>query len=199
VPRGGSRSDERGLMRVLSKAGSSDLADLLRRVAAKDRAAFADLYAATSAKLLGVILRILQRRGISEEVLQEVYVKVWERAADYNPAKGSPIGWLATIARNRALDEVRRKAPQSIEDTPEALDVMSDTLDQLSRMEQSEDLQKLVACLDKLEGKRREMVVLAYCHGLSRDDLSQRFSAPVATIKTWLHRSLAQLRTCLSQ
>ena len=83
-------------MRVLSKAGSSDLADLLRRVAAKDRAAFADLYAATSAKLLGVILRILHRRSVSEEVLQEVYVKVWERAADYNPAKGSPIGWLAT-------------------------------------------------------------------------------------------------------
>jgi RNA polymerase sigma-70 factor (ECF subfamily) len=186
-------------MRVLSKAGNSDLADLLRRVAAKDRAAFADLYAATSAKLLGVILRILQRRSISEEVLQEVYVKVWERAADYHPARGSPIGWLATIARNRALDEVRRKAPRSIEDTPEALEVMSDTLDQLSRMEQGEDLQKLAACLDKLEGKRREMVVLAYCHGLSREELAQQFSAPVATIKTWLHRSLAQLRTCLSQ
>jgi RNA polymerase sigma-70 factor (ECF subfamily) len=83
--------------------------------------------------------------------------------------------------------------------SPEALEDMSDTLDQLTRMEQSEDLQKLAACLDKLEGNRREMVVLAYCHGLSREDLSRRFSAPVATIKTWLHRSLAQLRTCLSQ
>lgn len=186
-------------MRVLSKTGSSDVADLLRRVAAKDRAAFAELYAATSSKLLGVILRILKRRSISEEVLQEVYVKVWERAADYNPAKGSPVGWLATIARNRALDEVRRKTPQSIEETPEALEVMSDTLDQLSRIEQGEDLRKLTACLDRLEGNRREMVVLAYCHGLSREDLSRRFSAPVATIKTWLHRSLAQLRTCLSQ
>ncbi len=186
-------------MRVLSKVGGSDLVDLLARVAAKDRAAFADLYAATSSKLLGVILRILQRRSLSEEVLQEVYVKIWERAADYNPAKGSPIGWLATIARNRALDEVRRKNPQSIEDTPEALDVMSDTLDQLSLMEQSEDLNRLVACLDKLEGNRREIVVLAYCYGLSREDLSRRYSAPVPTIKTWLHRSLAQLRTCLSQ
>lgn len=186
-------------MRVLSKAGSSEVTDLLRRVADKDRVAFAELYAATSSKLLGVILRILQRRSISEEVLQEVYVKVWERAADYNPAKGSAVGWMATIARNRALDEVRRKNPQSLEDTPEALEVMSDTLDQLSRIEHGEDLQKLMACLDKLEGNRREMVVLAYCHGLSREDLSRRFSAPVATIKTWLHRSLAQLRTCLSQ
>lgn len=186
-------------MRVLSKAGSSDVADLLRRVAAKDRAAFAELYAATSSKLLGVILRILQRRSIAEEVLQEVYVKIWARAADYNPARGSPIGWLAAIARNRALDEVRRKVPQSIEDTPEALDVMSDTLDQLTQLEQHEDLRKLAACLDKLEGNRREMVVLAYCHGLSREDLSRRFAAPVPTIKTWLHRSLAQLRACLSQ
>lgn len=186
-------------MHVVSKPGISNVADLLRRVAAKDRVAFAELYAATSSKLLGVILRILSRRSISEEVLQEVYVKVWERAADYNPAKGSPVGWLATIARNRALDEVRRKTPQSIEDTPEALDVMSDTLDQLSRMEQGEDLQRLMACLDKLEGNRREIVVLAYCHGLSREDLSRQFSAPVPTIKTWLHRSLAQLRTCLSQ
>jgi RNA polymerase sigma-70 factor (ECF subfamily) len=73
-------------MHVLSKLGSSNVADLLRRVAAKDRAAFAELYATTSSKLLGVILRILQRRSISEEVLQEVYVKIWERAADYNPA-----------------------------------------------------------------------------------------------------------------
>ena len=113
--------------------------------------------------------------------------------------RGSPIGWLAAIARNRALDEVRRKVPQSIEDTPEALDVMSDTLDQLTQLEQHEDLRKLAACLDKLEGNRREMVVLAYCHGLSREDLSRRFAAPVPTIKTWLHRSLAQLRACLSQ
>ncbi len=186
-------------MRVLSKTGSSEVADLLRRVAGKDRAAFGELYATTSSKLLGVILRILQRRSISEEVLQEVYVKVWERAGDYNPAKGSAVGWMAAIARNRALDEVRRKAPQSLEDTPEALDVMSDTLDQLTRIEQGEDLQKLMACLDKLDGNRREIVVLAYCHGLSREDLSRRFSAPVPTIKTWLHRSLAQLRTCLSQ
>lgn len=184
-------------MRVVSKPGSSNMADLLQRVAAKDRVAFTKLYDATSSKLLGVVLRILSRRSVSEEVLQEVYVKVWERASDYNPTKGSPMAWMATIARNRALDEVRRKTPQSIEETPEVLDVASDTQDQLSQMEHSEDLHKLVKCLDRLEGNRREIVVLAYCHGLSREDLSRRFATPVPTIKTWLHRSLAQLRNCL--
>ncbi len=102
-----------------------EISSLLARVARKDRAAFAAVYQATSAKLYGIVLRILKRRDIADEVLQEVYVKIWERAADFDPKMASPITWMATIARNRALDEVRRKKPDSIEDHPEVLDIAS--------------------------------------------------------------------------
>jgi len=90
------------------------LTELLARVATRDRVAFRQFYEATSSKLYGIVLRILRRRDIADEVLQEVYVKVWERAADFNPTVASPITWLAAIARNRALDEVRRRQAVSI-------------------------------------------------------------------------------------
>ena len=85
-----------------------ELSELLAQVARRDRQAFAAMYAATSAKLFGIIVRILGRRDLAEEVLQEVYVKIWERAGDFDPSRASPITWLATIARNRALDEIGR-------------------------------------------------------------------------------------------
>ena len=81
-------------------ASTQDISALLQRVARQDRAAFAEVYRTTSAKLYGVVLRILHRRDIADEVLQEVYVKIWERAADFNPDRASPISWMAAIARN---------------------------------------------------------------------------------------------------
>jgi RNA polymerase sigma-70 factor (ECF subfamily) len=179
------------------KPTAVDLADLLARVAARDREAFAAVYKATSAKLWGIVVRILPRRDIAEDVLQDVYVRIWERAVSFDPAKASPITWMATIARNRAIDEVRRKSPVSIEDTPESLEVEQDAPSPLDNTQMSEDLRRLQQCLQGLDPERREIVLLAYYNGLSRDELAKRFSHPVATIKTWLHRSLAQLRKCL--
>lgn len=176
---------------------AAELSALIARVAAKDRAAFAAVYEATSAKLFGIAVRILGRREVAEEVLQEVYVRIWERAGDFDPARASPITWMATITRNRALDEVRRRAPVSIEDTPEALDVADGGEDPLAQLTRSEEGRRLLACIGKLEQDRREIVLLAYYQGMSREALAQRFGRPVATIKTWLHRSLAQLRQCL--
>ena len=176
-----------------------ELSELLAQVARRDRQAFAAMYAATSAKLFGIIVRILGRRDLAEEVLQEVYVKIWERAGDFDPSRASPITWLATIARNRALDEVRRKSAVSIEVTPEALEVASEEPDPLAALASSEEFKRLLACMQGLEPERRDMVLLAYYHGTSRDELAARFKAPVATIKTWLHRSLRQLRECLGQ
>ncbi len=173
------------------------LADLMARVAARDRSAFSELYQATSAKLLGIIIRILHRRDISEEVLQEVYVKIWNRASDFDPARASPIAWMAAIARNRALDEVRRVQPVSIEEAPEALELPDPSANISEEVERNEDLRRLLGCLDGLEPEKREIVLLAYYRGETREALAARFDRPVATIKTWLHRSLAQLRTCL--
>jgi RNA polymerase sigma-70 factor, ECF subfamily len=175
-----------------------EISSLLARVARKDRAAFQAVYQASSAKLYGIVLRILKRRDIADEVLQEVYVKIWERAGDFDPKMASPITWMATIARNRALDEVRRKKPDSIEDHPELLDVASQEELAIDGIMRGEDGKRLYDCLSRLEPDRAQMIVLAYCEGLSREDLGSRYGQPVNTIKTWLRRSLQQLRTCLS-
>jgi len=181
-----------------SSGAGDDLTHLLRRVAARDAAAFAALYKQTSAKLYGVVARILNRSDIAADVLQEAYVRVWEKAGEFDPVKGSAIAWMATIARNRALDEVRRVRPASLEDQPESFEPAADEVDPLAARERSEGLARLIDCLQGLDEEKRAIVLLAYYRGSSREALAKRFGRPVATIKTWLHRSLAQLRDCLS-
>ena len=181
-----------------SSGAGDDLTHLLRRVAARDAAAFAALYKQTSAKLYGVVARILTRSDVAADVLQEVYVRVWEKAGEFDPVKGSAVAWMATIARNRALDEVRRVRPASLEDQPESFEPAADEVDPLAKRERSEGLARLIDCLQGLDEEKRAIVLLAYYRGSSREALAKRFGRPVATIKTWLHRSLAQLRDCLS-
>lgn len=174
-----------------------NLVNLMKSVAAQDRAAFAALYKVTSAKLYGIILRILPGKGMADEIMQEVYVKIWNRAGDFDPARAAPISWLAAIARNRALDEARKRSPISLEDMPEGYEPAAETGHPLDGQERSEALQALLACLSSLDKEKREIVLLAYYRGMSREALASRYNHPVATIKTWLHRSLAQLRICL--
>jgi RNA polymerase sigma-70 factor, ECF subfamily len=179
-------------------AEGGDLADLLRRVAARDEVAFAVLYRNTSAKLFGVISRILPARDAASEVLQEAYIRIWRRAGDFDSTRGSPLAWMATIARNRALDEVRRVRPKSLEDMPEGFEPAGETVDPLATRERSEALTALLLCLDKMDAERRAVLMLAYYRGASREALAARFGRPAATIKTWLRRSLTQLRDCLA-
>jgi RNA polymerase sigma-70 factor (ECF subfamily) len=180
-----------------SAGAGGDLTDLLIRIAARDPAAFAALYKQTSAKLYGVVARILTRGDVAADVLQEAYVRIWEKAGDFDPVKGSALAWMATIARNRALDEVRRVRPVSLEDQPEGFEPAAEEIDPLAARERSEGLTALVDCLKALDEEKRAVVLLAYYRGLSREALAKRFGRPVPTIKTWLHRSLAQLRDCL--
>jgi RNA polymerase sigma-70 factor, ECF subfamily len=176
----------------------NDLGNLLNRIARRDAAAFSALYQQTNAKLYGVVARILTRGDVAADVLQEAYVRIWEKAGDFDPAKGSPLAWMATIARNRALDEVRRVRPASLEDQPEGFEPAAEEIDPLAARERSEGLTALVDCLKGLDEEKRAVVLLAYYRGLSREALAKRFGRPVPTIKTWLHRSLAQLRDCLA-
>lgn len=175
-----------------------ELVAALQGTARGDRAAFRTVYTATSLKLYGIVVRILGRRDLADEVLQEVYIRVWQRAGDFDAASGSPITWLATIARNLALDEARRKTPRSLEEFPEILQLPSDD-DPSANQERNEDARRLQACLEGLEPEKRELVLLAYHYGMTREEISARINRPVATVKTWLRRSLEQLRTCLGQ
>jgi RNA polymerase sigma-70 factor, ECF subfamily len=177
---------------------AGDLADLLRRVAARDAAAFAALYKETNAKLYGLVARILPQGGAAPEALQDAYLRIWEKAGDYDPAKGSPLAWMATIARNRALDEVRRVRPASLEDLPASFEPAAADVDPLASRERSETLAALIKCLETLDEEKRAVLLLAYYRGASREALAKRFGRPVPTIKTWLHRGLGQLRDCLA-
>lgn len=176
---------------------AGDLVQLLQRVAGEDRAAFQALFRATSAKLYSVVYRILQRKDLADEIVQEAYIRIWRRAGAFNPAAGSPITWMAVIARNLALDEVRKRRPVSIEERPDVLDIPDEFVDPLRDRERGETWARLMACLEGIEKDRRDMVLLAYHHGMSREELAAKFGAPVATVKTWLRRSLLQLRACL--
>lgn len=172
---------------------------LLKGVAGGDEAAFAELYQATSSKLFAVALRILRSREAAEEVLQEVYFRVWERARDYDPAIAAPLTWLGAIVRNRALDEVRRRVARPAADESELENLESDNEHPLDTLGRQEDVARLLMCLEGLEPEKRQIVRLAYLDGMSREALADKFGRPEGTIKTWLHRSLAQLKGCLEK
>ncbi|MCJ2035677.1 sigma-70 family RNA polymerase sigma factor [Methylobacterium sp. J-068] len=173
------------------------MARLVAAVARRDEAALRTLYDRTAAKLFGVILRIQADRGMAEDVLQDVYLRVWQNAASYSPEAGRPLAWLCTIARNRAIDGLRRRHEVQgpvTEDGEDWVERLADPHDSAGAIL---DGHALRACLDRLEAMHRDCIVLAYCEGRSREDLALRYDRPVSTIKTWLHRGLAALRGCL--
>lgn len=175
----------------------ADLIALLEQTSKGDRKAFAALYDATNMKLFGIVLRILRKQEIAEEILQEVYVKIWHRSGDFRAERGSPITWMATIARNHSLDEVRKRAPAFV-DEPDAVEKVADPCrTPEGKVEASEEMNRLEICLAQLEEQKREAVMLAYLDGYSRKELAEHLGQPVNTIKTWLHRSLKNLKDCL--
>lgn len=174
-----------------------ELVWLMAATAKGDQAAFERLYAATRAKLFGVVLRILRRNDLAEEVMQEAYIKVWRNAGNFDPAAASPITWMVAIARNLAIDHVRRKSESSIEDEPRAMEVAGDNPDPLAGRELNEELKRLLGCVGKLEPERQRLVLLAYYDGWSREQLAAKIDKPVNTVKTWLRRSLIEIRECL--
>jgi RNA polymerase sigma-70 factor, ECF subfamily len=176
---------------------AAELVGLLRAVAAGDQAAFERLYVATRAKLYGVVLRILRRADLADEVMQEAYLKIWNSAGQFDPVVASPITWMVAIARNRAIDLARKRRDVSVEEAPEALEFAADIADPLAGRERSEELARLLDCLGRLDPEQRQLVLLAYYNGLSRAELAARLGRPVNTIKTWLRRSILAVRECL--
>jgi RNA polymerase sigma-70 factor, ECF subfamily len=177
----------------------AELVWLLAAIAKGDQGAFERLYGATRAKLYGVLLRILGTPELADDVMQETYVKVWTMAGSFDPTIASPITWMVAIARNRAIDIVRQKASLSIEDASEAIGTTADTPPPLARREMTEDLRRLLTCLGKLDPEKQRIVLLAYYSGWSREQLAQKLDIPVNTIKTWLRRSLLEIRECMGR
>ena len=162
-----------------------------------DKAAFESLYGATSAKLFGVCLRVLNDRVEAEEVLQDVFVTVWNKADSYKVNGYSPMTWLITIARTGASDRLRsRKAAGG--ELDEAAEIADAAPGPEAEAIASSERARIAACLDALDADKAGAVRRAYLFGDTYQELASHYDVPLNTIRTWLRRSLLKLRTCLS-
>ena len=173
------------------------MAMLLARVAVKDRAAFVDVYRLTAAKLFGICVRICGERAAAEDVLQEVYAMIWQRADSYRRARSSPITWLATIARNRAIDWRRVQRPSPPVNAALAEEVADARPSAEAMLLLDEHERRLHQCLDELDGNQQAMIRAAFFGGLTYAELAARQDVPLGTAKSWVRRGLMRLRGCL--
>lgn len=165
--------------------------------AAGDRSAFRALYRDTSAKLMGVLLRILKERTEAEDALQEVYTRVWLRAGRYDPVKGRGMTWLIAIARNLAIDRLRARVAVMDDD---GLDTVADSTPRAeTRLIAQGEARRITDCFGTLDPERADAVRGAYLSGLSYVELAARHAVPLNTMRTWLRRSLFKLKECLDQ
>jgi RNA polymerase sigma-70 factor (ECF subfamily) len=172
------------------------IADLLLKIATQDRVAFRTIYSDTSAKLMGVLLRILGSRAEAEDALQEVYTRVWLRAGRFDAAKGRGMTWLIAIARNLAIDRLRARPDHA--DDPDAMDAVADTTPRAeTQLIARGEARRINDCFATLEPDRAEALRGAYLTGLSYADLAVRHAVPINTMRTWLRRSLHRLKECM--
>lgn len=183
-----------------SDSSADALAQWLQAVAGGDRDAFERLYRATSSKLFGVCLRVVPDRAEAEDVLQEVYATVWRKAMQFDAARASAITWLAMIARNKAIDRLR-STPAGVRAAPmELAEAVPDpSASPLDGAESSDENARLARCMERLDGDRRELVRTAFFEGVTYEELAARIGSPLGTVKSWIRRSLLQLRACLEQ
>lgn len=174
------------------------VARLIQQVAISDRAAFRELYLATSDALFGVLIRMLRNRAHAEEGLQEVFARVWLRAGSFVPARGTGMTWLITIARNHAIDQRRHRQLAEMEqiEIDQIVDPRRGPDDYL--MAQNA-VRRIVICLGTLEPRHADCIKRAYLDGASYADLAARYAVPVNTMRTWLRRGLQKLRTCVAE
>jgi RNA polymerase sigma-70 factor (ECF subfamily) len=191
-------------------ARSHELAPLMSRSALGDRAAFARLYDLTSGHLFAVVLRIQRDRALAEDLLQEVYVNVWRSVGSFDAAQSQPMTWLTSVARNKAIDSLRRAQAQPVmqsvhredddDDRPD-LDqqLADDSPGPADLLSQASDARRLDTCLKGLTASQRQSVALAFFDGLSHAEVAAHLHQPLGTVKSWVRRALLSLRECLER
>jgi RNA polymerase sigma-70 factor, ECF subfamily len=176
------------------------IAAALGRIPGGDRGALQTVYRLTSAKLFGVALRILGERSEAEDVLQEVYVTVWRKAADFDASRASPMTWLIAIARNRAIDRLRAtRRTRNAEPIEAASDIADSAADADQTLMDAQDYARLHGCLDELAGRERAALRGAFFDGNTYEDLAGRMKVPLGTMKSWIRRAMIKLKACLER
>jgi RNA polymerase sigma factor (sigma-70 family) len=180
------------------EANRALLVAALARIPAGDRAALQTVYRLTSAKLFGVALRILGERSEAEDVLQEVYLTVWGKAGDFDAARASPMTWLIAIARNRAIDRLRAgRTARRMEPIETAAEIADTAPSAESALADSETSARLAGCLDTLATHERAALRGAFFDGNTYEELAERMSVPLGTMKSWIRRAMIKLKACL--
>ncbi|MFO1110136.1 MAG: sigma-70 family RNA polymerase sigma factor [Bradyrhizobium sp.] len=175
------------------------LATLLAEVAAGDKSAFARLYGLTSRKLFGIALRVLRDRHAAEDIVQEVYVRVWRNAASFDVRLASPIAWMASIVRHCAIDTLRKQRLETMEFCDESARVTADEPDPAEEIDLAQRRAIAFAAIRKMDPAKRDLILLAYVREQSRDSLARALGVPTGTIKTNLRRSLIELRQSMQR
>lgn len=175
----------------------TDLDTLLQAVARGDREALRAVYVRQSTRLFGVAMAVLRDRTAAADVLQDAFLRVWQRAGQFDATRGDASAWLGSVVRHAALDAARKRGREMLSDDPDLGDtpVAAVALDML---EANEENARLRACLDRLSPANRESVVLAFVQGLSHPEISVKLDQPLGTVKSWIRRGLLSLRECLS-
>ncbi|MGB1110634.1 MAG: RNA polymerase sigma factor [Gammaproteobacteria bacterium] len=170
---------------------------MLDRCALGDRGAFERLYQAASPHLMASVRRMVVQIDISEDVLQEAFVQIWNRAGEYRPDRAKPMTWMTSIARYRALDRLRRQGrdKHNEELEPEIEDETG--TGPLRNLAQTQSGHALRECLEVVSLDQRNSITLAYYHGLSHDQISSYLGQPLGTVKSWIKRGLERLKRCL--
>lgn len=181
-----------------SNRAREHLVNLLKLSAEGDKDSFENLYNLTSAKLFGICLRILKERQVAEDVLQDVYVKIWRNAKGFDSAKASPITWLATIARNTSIDKKRSTGKWNMVSDDVLEQKSSDEKGALDTMLASEGSMEIIKCLDTLEQRQSDVIRRAFFDGASYNEIAASLNAPLGTVKSWVRRGLIKLKGCLS-
>lgn len=192
--------DAADIVRDEADIARENLRAAMARLADGDSDALEEIYAATRVKLYGICLRILGDRKEAEDALQDVYVNLWQRADRYDPTRASPISWLATFARNRAVDRLRvgrvrggavgiEEAAPLPDETPLAEDLLID----------AERATRIHTCLDTLDDNAATHIRAAFFEGFTYAQLAERADVPLGTMKSWIRRGLIRLRECLER
>lgn len=176
------------------------LADLLHACSQGRQAAFHELYGQVSPQLFSILLRILKRKDLAEEALQDALLSVWRNAGSYSAEKGAPMTWLVSICRYRALDMLRRERHEgSLEQAEDESAGVAGLADETADPEliSKAEVRALEECMQRLDGRQQTSIRLAYVDGCTHEEIAAKLRSPIGTVKSWVRRGLESLKRCL--